>query len=351
MNRIGVLTSGGDAPGMNAAIRSVVRVALENDMSVIGFKRGYNGLLMRSKDQHDDFEMMTSRSVSDKIHRGGTFLMTARCKEFLNEDVRREAVKNMKMLGVEGLVCIGGNGTFAGADGLSRLGMPVIGVPGTIDNDLAYTDFTIGFDTAVNTALDCVNRIRETSDSHQRASLVTVMGRDCGDIAVYTALASGAELAIVPEMEWTVEQVADTVKWGRLKGKRSMIIILAEGALQSLRSNVAEICSRYPQLSEIGAHPTEAQIAMMIEALSGQETRATVLGYTQRGGSPTANDRILATRLGARAVELLHEDRGGYAVGIRDNHIVEVPIDEACNGSTFDPDLYHLIGVASNAEA
>lgn len=349
MKRIGVLTSGGDAPGMNAAIRSVVRVALENEMSVIGFKRGYNGLLMRSKDQQDDFEILTGRSVSDRIHRGGTFLMTARCQEFFKEEARQLAVNNLKMLGVEGLVCIGGNGTFKGAEGIEALGVPVIGVPGTIDNDLAYTDFTIGFDTAVNTALECVNRIRETSDSHERASLVAVMGRDCGDIAVHTALACGAEIAIVPEVEWTIEQVADAVKWGRLKGKRSMILVFAEGAMKSLKSDLKAICARYPQLKEIGEHPTETQLAMIIEALSGQETRATVLGYIQRGGSPTANDRILATRLGARAVELLRDGKGGLAVGIRENKIIETPIEKAGDGATFDPELYKLIGVTGAA--
>ena len=196
MKRIGVLTSGGDAPGMNAAIRAVVRSALANDMSVVGFKRGYNGVLMRNQDQGDDFAMLTSRSVSDKIHRGGTFLMTARCLEFIERSYQEQAIKNLKTLGVEGLVCIGGDGTFKGAGSLTALGFPCVGVPGTIDNDLDYTDFTIGFDTALNTACECVNRIRETSDSHERASLVTVMGRNCGDIAVNTSSAPQASAVL-----------------------------------------------------------------------------------------------------------------------------------------------------------
>ena len=312
MKRIGVLTSGGDAPGMNAAIRAVVRAGLKNDISVIGFKRGYNGVLMRSADQGDDFSLMTARSVSDKVHRGGTFLMTARCSEFLKEEVQRKAVENLRSLGVEGMVCIGGNGTFAGADALNRLGMP-----------------TIGFDTALNTACECVNRIRETSDSHERASMVTVMGRDCGDIAVHTALACGAELVMIPEIPWSVEEVADRVKWGVMRGKNSMIMIFAEGAVESLTTDVEKLCAQHECLRDVSLrHITSSQIAMMIEALAQHETRATVLGYIQRGGSPTSFDRILASRLGNRAVELLRDDVGGRAVGIRDNHIVDVPIEE-----------------------
>ena len=202
MKRIGVLTSGGDAPGMNAAIRAVVRTASYLDMSVVGFKRGYNGLLMQNKNHVDDYEILTGRSVSGIIHRGGTFLMTARCKEFLFEEYRKEALDNMRSLGLEGLVVIGGDGSFAGAYELNRMGFPTVGIPGTIDNDLAYTDYTLGFDTAVNTACECVNRIRETSESHERASLITVMGRDCGEIALHTAVDCGAEFALLPEVEW-----------------------------------------------------------------------------------------------------------------------------------------------------
>ena len=349
MKRIGVLTSGGDAPGMNAAIRAVVRAGLKNDVSVIGFKRGYNGILMRSADQSDDFSLMTSRSVSDKIHRGGTFLMTARCLDFHREEVQKKAVENLKSLGVEGLVCIGGNGTFAGADALNKLGVPTIAVPGTIDNDLQYTDSTIGFDTALNTACECVNRIRETSDSHERASMVTVMGRDCGDIAVHTALACGAEMVMIPEIPWSVEEVADRVKWGVMRGKHSMIMIFAEGAVESLTTDVTALCARHEQLSDVSPHHiTSSQIAMMIEVLAQHETRATVLGYTQRGGSPTAFDRILASRLGNRALELLRDDIGGRAVGVKDNRIVDVPIEEGkASRSGTDQALVDLIATLS----
>ncbi|MDO4548978.1 MAG: ATP-dependent 6-phosphofructokinase [Clostridia bacterium] len=329
MKRIGVLTSGGDAPGMNAAIRAVVRSGIESGVSVIGFKRGYNGIIMQSDDQRDDFELLTGRSVSGKVHRGGTFLMTARCLEFLDESVQKKAIDNLNKLGVEGIVCIGGNGTFSGADALYKLGYPTIGVPGTIDNDLEYTDYTIGFDTAVNTACECVNRIRESSESHERASMVTVMGRDCGEIAISTALASGAEIVLVPEKEWYIEDIADRVKWGVMRGKASMIMIFAEGAVKSLKSDLSKLCQKYDALSEVSLHRvTSSQIASIIEVLTGHETRATVLGYTQRGGAPSASDRILATRLGVRAMQLLRDDTGGRAVGIKNNAIIDVPLSE-----------------------
>lgn len=348
MKRIGVLTSGGDAPGMNAAVRAVVRTAMSRDMTVIGFKRGYNGLLMNSITPSDDYIEMNSRSVSGIIHKGGTVLMTARCTEFIRESVQRQAIKNLRALGVEGLVCIGGNGTFAGATALNRLGFPTVGVPGTIDNDLCYTDYTIGFDTALNTAVEAVNRIRDTGDAHERASIVTVMGRDCGDIAVHTALACGAEMAIVPEVQWTLEEVADTVHKGVVSGKRSMILIFAEGAQSSLRTDLRELKRQYPRLRITPAHMTSSQFAEVIETLSGHETRATVLGYTQRGGSPSANDRILATRTGSYAVDLLARGISGRAVGIRDSRIFDTPLEEAMSGSTFDPEFYDLVSVTGS---
>jgi len=349
MKRIGVMTSGGDAPGMNAAIRAVVRSALSYDMSVIGFRRGYNGMLMRSKDASDDFTMMTAHSVSDKIHRGGTFLMTARCVEFKELEAQKRVVANLKMLGVEGMVLIGGDGTFRGGSDLDKLGYPVIGVPGTIDNDLIYTDATIGFDTALNTACECLNKIRETSDSHERASLVTVMGRNCGDIAVHTALACGAEIVLIPEVKWSIEEVAEKVKWGVLKGKSSMIIIVAEGAFSSMTSDVKGLCETNEKLAGVlGSQMDSGQLARIIEALSGHDTRATVLGYIQRGGSPTATDRILATRMGQRAAELLRDDRYGLAIGMRENRMIEVPIADARNrGGQFNSELYDLINTVS----
>lgn len=347
MKRIGVLTSGGDAPGMNAAIRAVVRGALSRDMSVVGFKRGYNGVLMRSLNQIDDFEILTGRSVSDKIHRGGTFLRTARCLDFHKEEVQREAVANLRALGIEGLVCIGGDGTYKGAEALNNLGFPTIGVPGTIDNDLAYTDYTIGFDTALNTACECLNKIRETSDSHERASMLTVMGRNCGDIALQTALTCGAEICMIPELPWDIVEVAERVKWGVLRGKRSMIIVFAEGALSSLTTDLEALCEKYEELHDIVPHHnliTSSQIAMIIETLSGHETRSTVLGYIQRGGSPSARDRLLATQLGAHAVRLLSEDRGGLAVGVRGTKLIEVPFADVQKGEhASDSGLVELV--------
>ena len=349
MKRIGVLTSGGDAPGMNAAVRAVVRTALHHDMSVVGFKRGYNGVLMRSPSQIDDFVILTARSVSDKIHRGGTFLRTARCLEFVQPEIQKLAVSNLHGLGIEGLVCIGGDGTYRGAEALNRLGLPTVGVPGTIDNDLAYTDFTIGFDTALNTACECLNKIRETSDSHERASLITVMGRNCGDIALHTALTCGAEICMIPEIPWDIEEVADRVKWGVVRGKRSMIMVFAEGALSSLTTDLAKLCQQTPALNEIIPHNnrvTSSQLALIIEKLSGHETRSTVLGYIQRGGSPSGRDRMLATQLGAHAVDLLKEDRGGLAVGIRGTKLVEVPFEDVQKGEhAADAGLMDLVDI------
>ncbi len=349
MKRIGVLTSGGDAPGMNAAIRAVVRTALHHEMSVVGFKRGYNGVLMQSATQTDDFEILTARSVSDKIHRGGTFLRTARCLEFLDPAVQKQAVSNLRALGIEGLVCIGGDGTYKGAEALNNLGMPTIGVPGTIDNDLAYTDYTIGFDTALNTACDCLNKIRETSDSHERASMITVMGRNCGDIALHTAVTCGAEICMIPEVPWDIEEVAERVKWGVVRGKRSMILVFAEGALSSLTTDLQKLCTENEALWEIVPHHnriTSSQIAMIIETLSGHETRSTVLGYIQRGGSPSGRDRMLATQLGSYAVDLLSEDRGGLAVGVRGTHPIAVPLEDVQKGEHLsDEGLMELVQI------
>ena len=344
MKKIAVLTSGGDAPGMNAAIRAVVRCALDNDMSVVGFKRGYNGMLMRSLSTTDDYMEMTARSVSGIIHKGGTVLMTARCPEFHRPEVQAEAARNAKALGIEGLVVIGGNGTFKGGEALNRLGLPTVGVPGTIDNDLCCTEYTVGFDTALNTAVEAVNRIRDTGDAHERASIVTVMGRDCGDLAVHTALACGAEAAIVPEKPWSILELGEFVHKGVISGKRSMIMIIAEGAQSSLKETPAQLREMFPDLPVTDRLSSDC-IAEILEKISGHEVRATVLGYTQRGGCPTANDRILATRAGAYAVRLLRDGIGGRAVGVRGGQMIDVPIEDAMVGDTFDEEYYDLIGM------
>jgi len=300
MRTIGVLTSGGDAPGMNAAIRAVVRTGIANGLRVMGIQRGYSGLM-----NGEIFEM-TRSSVSDIIQRGGTILKSARSAEFRTPEGRKKAFNVLKVFGIEGLVVIGGDGSFTGAKLLSdEWDIKTVGIPGTIDNDLAYTDYTIGFDTAVNTVLDAINKLRDTSTSHERVSVVEVMGRHCGDIALYAGLAGGAESIIIPEEDYNFDELCKTIIEGKVKGKLHNLILLAEG---------------------IGG---AEELAKKIEEVTGIESRATVLGHIQRGGSPTAFDRILASRLGARAVELLLEGKSKRVVGIRDNKIVDFDITEA----------------------
>lgn len=338
MKRIGVLTSGGDAPGMNAAIRAVVRTGAVRDISTIGFKRGFNGLLMLEQASQENFTILTSRDVSGIVQRGGTFLMTARCREFLELENQKKAIENMKSLGIEGLVAIGGDGTYHGAAALKALGFPVVCIPGTIDNDMTYTDYTLGFDTALDTAIENIDRIRDTCGSHERASMITVMGRNCGEIAANTALACGAEIVMVPEIPWTLEETADKVKWAALNGKKSVIMIFAEGALYSLTSDVDQICAGDERLAGITAqHLSSSGIARIIEVLSGHETRATVLGYTQRGGNPSAKDRIVAGKMGRYAVELLDEGVTGVAIGTKGEDLIYVPIEDAMD-SNNDPE-------------
>ncbi|MCG8539013.1 MAG: 6-phosphofructokinase, partial [Clostridia bacterium] len=313
MKTIGVLTSGGDAPGMNAAIRAVVRSGIYNDIKVIGVEGGYNGLI------NANIRQMNLSSVGDIIHRGGTILKTARCEEFKTEEGRKKALDVLNIFGIEGLVVIGGDGSFQGAQKLSHEGIKTIGLPGTIDNDLAYTDYTIGFDTAVNTVLSSVSNIRDTSTSHGRANIIEVMGRHCGDIALYAGLAGGAESIIVPEEEFSVEDVCRKLINGRNRGKMHSIIMLAEGIGNGFN------------------------LAKEVEEKTGIETKVTVLGHIQRGGTPTAFDRVLASRMGAKAVELLMEDKSGRAVGIRNNEIMDLDIDEALSHKkVFERDIYKL---------
>lgn len=313
MKNIAVLTSGGDAPGMNSAIRAVVRMGLYSGMNVFGVRKGFRGLI------NGDFIKMEESSVSDIMQRGGTILQTARSEEFKTEEGQCKAVNMAKIFNIEGLVVIGGDGSFAGAKGLSDKGIACIGVPGTIDNDLAYTDYTIGFDTAVNNVLDAINKIRDTSTSHERVSIIEVMGRNSGDIALYAGLAGGAEGIIVPEVEFRLENICKLLVERKNKGKLHSIIILAEGVGD--------------------AKQLEHQIMENI----GIEVRATILGYTQRGGNPTASDRLLASRLGARAVELLAEGKSGRVVGLRSNKVIDMEITEALGmKKEFQKELYNL---------
>lgn len=299
MKRIGVLTSGGDAPGMNAALRAVVRVAICNGLKVSGIKRGYQGLI------EGDIEDMDVSSVGDIIHRGGTKLRTARCEEFKTPEGLERGLEVLRMFNIDGLVVIGGDGSFQGAKKLANAGFPTIGIPATIDNDLEYTDYTIGFDTALNTVVDAISKVRDTSTSHDRASILEVMGRNCGDIALYAGLAGGAESIIIPELNNDVDDICRKLIQGRNRGKLHNIILLAEGV----------------------GKPYEW--AETIYEKTGVEVRVSVIGYLQRGGNPTAFDRILASRMGAKAVELLQEGKAGRALGIKGHDIVDLDIDDA----------------------
>lgn len=299
MKKIAVLTSGGDAPGMNAAIRAVVRYGIYNKCKVYGVNRGYKGLI------EGDLTEMTLSSVGDIIHRGGTILRSARCEEFKSEEGRQKAANVLKVFGIDGLIVIGGDGTFTGARLMSEMGIPAVGIPGTIDNDLAYTDYTIGFDTALNTVLDAVTKVRDTSNSHDRVSILEVMGRNCGDIALYAGLAGGAEVIVVPEKEFSIDDVCKKLLQTKSRGKKHSIIMLAEGV------------GGAQKLSEIIFEKTQL------------ECRATILGHIQRGGSPSAFDRILATKMGAAAVDLLLRNKFSRVIGIRGNKIVDLDINEA----------------------
>ena len=313
IKNIGVLTSGGDAPGMNAAVRAVVRAAISKGMNVYGIHRGYVGLLT------GDIFKMDEKSVSDIIHNGGTVLYTARCPEFKTKEGGAKAKAKCDELGIEGLVVIGGDGSFRGAADLSAMGMLCIGLPGTIDNDIACTDYTIGFDTAMNTAMDLVDKLRDTSQSHDRISVVEVMGRGAGHIAVNTGIACGATDIITKEVPYDLDQIAQTMLKKKANGKQNFVVVVAES---------------------IGhAH----EIAAELQKKTGIEARATVLGHVQRGGRPTVRDRVEATRMGYYAVELLEKGIGNRVVGIKDSKIVDFDIQEALSMTKpYDEKLHHI---------
>ena len=318
MNKIGILTSGGDSPGMNAAIRAVVRTAICSGMSVVGIEHGYQGTLDKS------FREMGMRSVSDIVQRGGTILRTARCVDFVKSEVQDQAIANMREAGIEGLVVIGGDGSFRGAQALSLKGFPTVGIPGTIDNDLAYTDFTLGFHTACNTCLEAIDRIRDTSSSHDRFTIIEVMGRHCGDIALYTGIAGGAEMIILPEVPMTFSEIKKSLIEASHKGKTSGLVVLAEGVCG------ADELMRYLQ--------RETNLSI----------RATVLGHQQRGGSPSMRDRVLGAQFGYHAVNLLKKDVGNRVIGIAKEKIVDYDINEAlAMPRKFRKDLYKRANVIS----
>jgi len=316
MKRIGVLTSGGDAPGMNAAIRAAVRKGFYHNLEVFGIYHGYSGLI------NGEIEKLDLGSVGDIIHRGGTVLYTARSQEFRTEEGQRKAIEQLKKHGIEGLVVIGGDGSYRGAKKLSEQGILTVGVPGTIDNDIPGTDFTIGFDTAINTAIEAIDKIRDTATSHERTYIVEVMGRNAGDIALWSGLADGAESIIIPEAFFEMEEIIERLDRGRLRGKKHSIIIVAEGAGSAI------------------------EFGNVIKERMGIETRVTVLGHIQRGGSPTAFDRVLASRLGAEAVDLLLKGQSGSMVGIKNNQIISMDIGEALSQKhSIDLSLHQLASI------
>ena len=318
MKTIGVLTSGGDAPGMNAAVRAVVRTAASLGMTVKGIRRGYNGLI------EGDIIDLDIRSVSDIIHRGGTVLYTARSPRFKTEEGMAEAIANCKRFGIEGIAVIGGDGSYRGARDLSLRGIPCVGIPGTIDNDISSTQYTIGFDTAMNTAMEMVDKIRDTAQSHDRCSVVEVMGRRAGYIALQTGIAVGATAILVPEVEVKIDDVIQKIRDTQKTGKKHFIVVVAEG---------------------IGG---VEDIAKKIEESTGIESRATVLGHVQRGGSPTVRDRVMATQMGYAAVELLNKGIGNRVICYRDGKIVNEDIYEALNmKKPFDDDMYNIAHVTS----
>ncbi len=319
MKRIGVLTSGGDAPGMNAAIRAVVRSALHYGLEVYGIKDGYKGLLEKNA------EPMSYRSVSEMINRGGTILKTARCLEFATAEGGKKAVQSARELELEGIVVIGGDGSFRGARDLSHSGLPTIGIPGTIDNDIACTDYTIGFDTAMNTACKAVDKLKDTCASHNRCSVVEVMGRHAGHIAVQVGIANGAEVIIVPEKPFDLKKdIIDRIEKADENGKSHFVVIMAEG---------------------IG---NASGLAKQIEEITGVETRATILGHVQRGGDPTVQDRVMATRMGVKAVELLKEGIGNRVIAYKAGQIVDYDITEALEmQKSVDDELIHVSKVVT----
>lgn len=318
MKKIAVMTSGGDAPGMNAGIRAVVRTAIYRGLEVVGVRRGYAGML------EGDFRPMPLESVGDIIQRGGTCLYTARCLEFMNEEGQRQGYQKLKETGVEGLIVLGGDGSFRGAQKLSALGIQTIGIPSTIDNDIGACDLNIGFDTAVHTAVEAIDKIRDTATSHERTYVIEVMGRSAGHIALACGLAGGAESVLIPEVPYTLEGVVAKLQRGVARGKKHSIIVVAEGAGRAV---------------EIGEY---------IESHTGFDTRVTVLGHVQRGGPPTATDRVLASRLGAHAVNLLVAGVSGEMSATANGKLTSVSFEDVfASGRKPAQEMYDLADILS----
>lgn len=311
--KIGILTSGGDAPGMNAVIRSIVKVANNYGIETFGIKRGYTGLLNEEIKKIDEFDVDYISEV------GGTILKTSRCPEFTTVEGRQKAVENLKKYDIDAVIVIGGDGSFQGANKLHELGVKVIGIPGTIDNDLEYTDYCIGFDTTLNTVLECIRKIKDTDASHEKPTIVEVMGRYCGDLALYSAMAGGGDIISTPEKKLSFEEIGAKLKKNIEKGKQDSIIIITERMY-----DIEELQKYLEETLNIGV-------------------RNTVLGFIQRGGNPSAFDRVLASRMGIHAVELLRNNESGKAVGIQDNNMISVDINDVNNKRDIKESKYNLM--------
>lgn len=346
MRKIGVLTSGGDSPGMNAAVMSIARSAALYGMPLVGIKRGYNGLLRKSTNIRDDLMEMHLDTVLDIADQPGTYLRTARCEEFKDPASREIAVQTLRDMEIDGLVIIGGDGSFQGAMRLCELGVPCIGIPGTIDNDLAYTEMSLGFDTAVNVCVDAVRSIRATSRSHDRPAVVEVMGRHCGDIALTTAVSTGSEIVLVPEVPWTVEGTAARLNKLIAQGNTRATIVLAEGCWESMAPfDMYTFLNSHGKKCYEGEPISAVRFASIMKRMCGMvEARATVIGYTQRGANPTAKDSAFAFEAGNMAVQLLRDGVSNQVIGLRNGRVFYMPISQALTSErAFNRKLYDLV--------
>ena len=342
MRRIGVLTSGGDAPGMNAAVMAVARAARYNGMTLVGIKRGYNGALNIEQNGMAELDLDTVLDIADQP---GTYLRTARCLEFLDPQMQQQAAKNIRDMGIEGVIVIGGDGSFKGAQALCNLGIPCIGIPGTIDNDLPYTEMTLGYDSAVNSCVEAIRAIRATSRSHDRPAVVEVMGRHCGDIALKAAAGTGAEICIVPEVEWSIPEVADRLSHLIAEGNPRATVVIAEGAFDAMQEyDWKKVLREHNLLVHDDDKMSTRFLTRVLRCLTGCEARTTVLGYIQRGRQPSAYDSWFAFEAGNMAVNLLRNGISNQVIGIKYGRVFCLPIHMALKDKReFNRDLYDMI--------
>lgn len=342
MRRIGVLTSGGDAPGMNAAVMAVAKAARYNGMTLVGIKRGYNGALNIEQNGMAELDLDTVLDIADQP---GTYLRTARCLEFLDPQMQQQAAKNIRDMGIEGVIVIGGDGSFKGAQALCNLGIPCIGIPGTIDNDLPYTEMTLGYDSAVNSCVEAIRAIRATSRSHDRPAVVEVMGRHCGDIALKAAAGTGAEICIVPEVEWSIPEVADRLSHLIAEGNPRATVVIAEGAFDAMQEyDWKKVLREHNLLAHDDDKMSTRFLTRVLRCLTGCEARTTVLGYIQRGRQPSAYDSWFAFEAGNMAVNLLRNGISNQVIGIKYGRVFCLPIHMALKDKReFNRDLYDMI--------